>query len=716
MELDTGSALSLMTQRDFMKIFKKKPTLLPSAVNLKTYTGEIIHPLGKTTVRLTTPTQNKLLYLYILPKGSNPIFGRDWINQVQINWRSLQQLNKIDSQFSTSTIKQKFKDLFGEGIGKIKDREATLEVMEGSTPRFLKARPVPFAIKQKVEKTLDELEQQDILSKVNYSEWATPIVPVLKKSGDVRICGDFKVTINPVLKTEQYTLPRLDDMMASLENGTKFSKIDLRQAYFQLPLKESCKHLTTINTSKGLYVFNRLVFGITSAPAIWQKTMDQILQGLPGVLCNQDDMVISGRTEEEHHKNLLMVLEKLQDCGMKANFNKCAFYMDEVVFCGIKISCKGLHKTEDKVKAIQDAPVPSKKSQLRSFLGLVNYYHKWLKNVAQIAKPLYNLLQNNTPFNWSEDCQTAFGTIKSMVASELVLTHYNPSLPLKLATDASPYGLGAVISHVTQEGERPISFDSRTLSKAEQGYSQLDKEALAIVWAVKKFFFYLCGRHFTLITDHQPLKYIFSPDKGIPAMSAARQQRYAVFLSGFNYSIEYRNSKVNANADSLSRLPLPVSDTDSETNDDTDELYYQEVVESIPVSAKSIDKESRHDVTIARVLNYVTKDDWPSSIEPELRPFHIRRHKLCVQQECLLWGHRVIPPRKLQQQILQTLHQGHMGIAKMKALARRYFWWPGIDKDIETMSKSYKQILYKRKSIKRIPLMLRLYEAFLKFL
>ncbi|RUS85991.1 hypothetical protein EGW08_006261 [Elysia chlorotica] len=197
-----------------------------------------------------------------------------------------------------------------------------------------------------------------------------------------------------------------------------------------------------------------------------------------------------------------------------------------------------------------------------------------------------------------------------MVVSELVLTHYYPSLPLKLATDASPYGLGAVISHVTEEGERPISFASRTLSKAEQGYSQLDKKALAIVWAVKKFLFYLCGRHFTLITDHQPLKYIFSPDKGIPAMSAVRQQRYAVFLSGFNYSIEYRNSKANANADSLSRLPLPVSDTDSETIDDTDELYYQEVVDSIPVSANSIAKESRHDFTIARVLNYVTKDDW----------------------------------------------------------------------------------------------------------
>ncbi|GFR74956.1 retrovirus-related Pol polyprotein from transposon opus [Elysia marginata] len=165
-------------------------------------------------------------------------------------------------------------------------------------------------------------------------------------------------------------------------------------------------------------------------------------------------------------------------------------------------------------------------------MGMVNYYHKWLQNIAQMAKPLYNLLQDHLPFKWTEECQDAFHTIKSMVASDLILTHYDPTLPLKLATDASPYGLGAVLSHVMDEGERPIAFASRTLSKAEERYSQLDKKALSIVWAVKKFFFYLCGRHFTIVTDHQPLKNILSPDKGIPAMTAARQQRYAVFLSG----------------------------------------------------------------------------------------------------------------------------------------------------------------------------------------
>ncbi|GFS02161.1 Pol polyprotein [Elysia marginata] len=327
MELDTGSALSLMTIKDYKEIFGNRPTLASTPVKLKTYT---------------------------------------------------------------------------DGIGQVKSVSASLEVNSDATPKFFKARAVPFAIKPKVEKALDDLERQGILTKVSHSDWATPIVPVLKKSGDVRVCGNFKVTINPVLKAEQYTLPRLDDMMASLDQGKKFSKIDLRQAYFQLPLTDKSKHLTTINTSKGLS--NRLVFGITSVPAIWQKTMDKILQGLPGVLCNQDDMIISGKTDQEHHDNLYRVLQRLEEHGLGANYEKCSFYQDQVVFCGIKVTKDGLYKTSDKVKAI-----------------------------------------------------------KSMVASDLVLIHYDPSLSLKLATDASPYGLGAVLSHVTTDGERPICFASRTL-------------------------------------------------------------------------------------------------------------------------------------------------------------------------------------------------------------------------------------------------------------
>ena len=215
-----------------------------------------------------------------------------------------------------------------------------------------------------------------------------------------------------------------------------------------------------------------------------------------------------------------------------------------------------------------------------------------------------------------------------------------------------------VLSHITDSShiiyeERPIAYASRTLTKAENNYSQIDKEALAIVWAVKKFYNYICGRHFTLVTDHQPLKYIFSPSTGIPAMSAARQQRYnAAFLSGFNYTIEYKSSKENANADTLSRLPLS---TERKDDSEMETMYYKEVLEALPVSSANTSKASRQDPVLSRVINFTTTT-WPATVSDELS----------VHQDCLLWGTRVLVPAKLRPQVLQALHDGHLGIVKMK--------------------------------------------------
>ena len=699
MELDTGSSLSIMTLEDYRRLFHRDPDLRTTNVRLKTYTGELIQPLGYTDVQVQLQGQSCKCHLFILRKGSVPLFGRDWLHALKMNLSSVplakmdvygENTNSKNSGMETKAdhLVKEFASVFSEGIGTIINMTATLSVQDGSVPKFLKARQVPYALKDEIEKELNSLEGQGIISKVKTSEWATPIVPVMKKNGTVRICGDYKVTINPVLQAEQYTLPRVEDMLATLEQGNTFSKIDLRQAYLQLPLEDNSKLLTTINTHKGLYVYNRLVFGITSSPAIWQRTMDKILQGLPGVQCNQDDMIITGRTDEEHLTNLRNVLSRLQEYGLKANASKCSFFRKEVVFCGMKVTEAGVHKTEDKINAVKNAPIPSNKTELRSFLGMVNYYHKWLNNIAHIAKPLYSLLQEKNPFKWNSACDEAFSKIKEMVASDKVLIRYDPNLPVRLACDASPYGIGAVLSHVTSNGdERPIAYASRTLNKAEENYSQLDKEALAIVWAVKKFFHYLCGRKFTLITDHQPLKFIFNPSKGIPAMSAARQQRYAIFLSGFNYDIEYRNSQAHANADGLSRLPLP--STASFADDEVaDALFYSEVLETMPVSATDAARESRRDPLISEITNYVEHDNWPHKVSANLQPFSTRRHELSVQQGCLLWGHRLIVPAKLRKDILSSLHMGHLGVVKMKNVARNYFWWPGLDKEIEGITKS----------------------------
>lgn len=386
--------------------------------------------------------------------------------------------------------------------------------------------------------------ESGILEKVSYSDWATPIVPVPKPNGDIRICGDFKVTVNPVLEVDKYPLPRIDDIFASLSEGKNFSKVDLKDAYFQIEMDSMSKELLTINTHRGLFRYTRLAYGTSSAPAIFQRTIEQVMAGIPGMQVILDDMIITGKTDQDHLQNLESVFKRLNDNGLKVNPEKCEFFKERVTFCGHEIDKNGLHKTQDKIDAVVNAPEIENVDQLRSFLGLVQYYSKFLPNLSTVLKPLHELLEKNRPWNWTKQCENAVNEVKRLITSDVVLTHYNPGLPVALACDASSYGIGCVLSHIMPNGEeRPIAFASRTLNTAEKRYSQIDKEALAIVWGVKKFHLYLYGRHFTLITDHRPLLSIFSPSKGTNATTAARLQRYALFLAGHDYDIRYKNTK-----------------------------------------------------------------------------------------------------------------------------------------------------------------------------
>lgn len=264
--------------------------------------------------------------------------------------------------------------MFKEELGNMKDFSVKLNLKPDSRPKFLKARPVPYAIRPKVEAELENLVKSGVLDPVSQSDWATPIVPVMKKDDSVRVCGDFKVTLNPVLEVEQYPLPHIDDLFTGLAGGKKFSKIDLNQAYLQMHVDEKSKELLTIVTHKGLYRYCRLPFGITSAPALFQRAMDQILSGLSGVQYYLDDILVTGETEEEHLKNLDATLERLEEYGLKVRKSKCEFFQPSVEYLGHVIDSDGLHKAPSKVKAIVEAPAPQNVGQLCSYLGLLNYY------------------------------------------------------------------------------------------------------------------------------------------------------------------------------------------------------------------------------------------------------------------------------------------------------------------------------------------------------
>eukprot|EP00731_Ephydatia_muelleri_P017950 Em0010g1048a len=320
---------------------------------------------------------------------------------------------------------------------------------------------------------------------------------------------------------------------------------------------EESQKLCTLNTHRGLYQYRRMPFGIASAPALFQKTMDSVLQGIKHVVCYIDDILVTGSNEIEHLRNLEQVFNRLKERGIRLRKDKCVFHSHSVDFLGHRIDAEGIHPLPSKVEAMVKAPAPRNITELKSFLGMVNYYAKFLPNVSTHLFPLYALLKKEHGWKWDKECQHAFVLIKKMLSSTQVLTPYDPKLPLRLAADASAYGLGAVLSHEWPDGsERPIAFASRTLASAERHYAQLEKEALALIFGIKKFHQYLYGRKFTLVTDHKPLTTILGPKKGIPVVAASRLQRWAMLLAAYTYDIQYRSTHENGNADGLSRLPL----------------------------------------------------------------------------------------------------------------------------------------------------------------
>lgn len=278
--------------------------------------------------------------------------------------------------------------MFKDELGKIKDITVNLNIKPGSRPKFLKAKQVPYAIKPKVEAELESLVKSGVLEPVSRCEWATPIVPVIKKDNSVQICGDFKVSINPGLEAEDYPLPRIEDLFTGLVGGQNFSNIDLHQAYLQMQVES--RKLLTIVTHKGLYY--RLPCGIISAPALFQHTMDRILCGLDGVQCYLDNILVTGKTEQEHLKNLDATLQWLEEHGLRVRQSKCEFFQSSVEYLGHVIDSEGLHKAPSKIKAIREASTPQNVSHLRSYLGLLNYYAKFIQNLSSLLRPLHQLL------------------------------------------------------------------------------------------------------------------------------------------------------------------------------------------------------------------------------------------------------------------------------------------------------------------------------------
>ena len=494
MEVDTGAGVSIAAESVLAPMFPAMQ-LEESNVLLKTYTGQTIPVKGSVMVDVEYNHQQCHRLRLLVVDGSGPcLMGRDWLRQLQLDWGTIKTVSTGDESTASQLAKlqDKYQEVFSETLGTINPFQASLSVKADARPKFFKPRSVPFALREHVNRELERLEGEGVIEKTPYSEWAAPIVAVPKRDGRLRLCGDYKVTVNPVLDVEQYPLPKPEDIFATLSGGEKFTTLDLSHAYNQVVLDQDSRKYVTINTPKGLYRYTRLSFGIASAPAIFQRIMDTILQGIPGVSVYIDDVSITGKNDKEHLERLDEVLRRFRQHGIHVKWVKCRFLKPQVDLLGHRVDAEGIHTTQDKLEAIVQAPAPKNIQELRSFLGLINYYGKFIPNAATLLHPLNNLLGKDVKWEWSRDCQNSFRLAKEKLTSSEVLAHYNPSLPIRMAGDASAYGIGAVIAHILPDGsERPIAFASRTLSSSEKNYAQVEKEALSLVFGVKHFHTYL---------------------------------------------------------------------------------------------------------------------------------------------------------------------------------------------------------------------------------
>ena len=403
-------------------------------------------------------------------------------------------------------IHERFEKVF-HGLGNLGE-EYEIKLKPDAMPFSLYTpRRVPLPLRKKVAEELTRMEKMGVISKVDIpTPWCAGMVVAPKKSGDIRLCVDLKPLNQSVLR-EVHPLPKVDDTLAQL-SGAKlhvFSKLDANSGFWQIPLSPASRLLTTFITPSGRYCFNKLPFGISSAPEHFQKRMSSILTGLSGVVCQMDDVLVFGSDRAQHDTRLLAVLQRIQSAGVTLNSQKCEFGKTSVKFLGHVIDETGIRADPEKTSAIREIEPLTTVPELRRFMGMVNQLSKFTPHLAQQTQPLRELLSKDTTWVWGHSQSKAFSLVKEELSKPTTFALYDLEAPTKISADASSYGLGAVLMQETESGGRPVAYASRAMTATEQRYSQIEKEALTIAWACEKFSDYILGKSIAIETDHKPL-------------------------------------------------------------------------------------------------------------------------------------------------------------------------------------------------------------------
>lgn len=553
--------------------------------------------------------------------------------------------------------------LLGEGIGCTTVAEHV--ILSKSAPIKQKYYRVSPVMQKMIDKELEEMLEKDVIEESN-SPWSSPIILVRKKDNSYRFCVDFR-RLNAVTERDSYPLPNISDTLDKLKDAQYLSSIDIKSAYWQVPVAENSKKYTAFTVpNRGLFQFRKMPFGLHNAPATWQRLIDKVLGPKlePHVFVYLDDIVIVTQTFEKHLEVLEEVFRRLLDANLSVNQGKCQFCVPSMKYLGYVVDRNGLHVDPDKVRAMLNLPVPTNAREVRRVVGTFSWYRRFIPEFSTIIAPLTALTRKRQKFQWTSECEESFQKIKECLVAAPVLNCPDYSLPFVVQTDASGYGIGAVLTQPHPDGDRVISYLSRSLSRQERQYSTTERECLAVIYAVEKLRPYLEGVSFTVITDHYSLKWLLTLKD-----PTGRLARWSVRIQQYDFTIVHRKGSDHVIPDMLSRAvpiidSIHVSDSASDTPDVhiSDKWYLKmiEQVEKYPL------KYSGWRVSGKALFKYVKQD------YPELR------------EENDYWK-RVIPKNE-RKVLINMAHDppmaGHMGIFKTYNRLTEKYYWPKMRSDV----------------------------------
>lgn len=669
-KIDTGADVSIISASAHRQL-RPSPRLKP-CTNRLTSPGGVVEAHGQFIARASCGEENAHIRIVVVPDAcaKSNLLSRD----AAVKFGLVQRLDNLEQD----------SDVFGTS-GLLKCNPVKIVLRDDCEPYCVPSpRRIPIPRLPLVEAELKRMVKLGIIEPVSEpTDWCSPMIEVPKKDGSVRICCDL-TKLNRAVKRERYVLPTLEDILPALHGACVFTTLDAVSGFHQIPLDESSARLTTFITPFGRYCYRRLCFGISSAPEIFQRLMSELLSDIPGVVVLMDDILCFSKDAHSHEKLLKTVFSRIQKSGLKLNEKKCVFRQSSVKYFGHIISKEGVTPDPERVKAIKNIPPPKSLGELRSFVGVVNYMGRFVRNLSRIMHPLNELLKKSSSWLWDASQQNSYEEIMKALSTSPTLAFYDVSKPTIITADACSYGIGGAILQKHGDVLKPVEYCSRTLSPSERKYAMIEKELLASTWVCERFSKYLVGLpNFELQTDHKPL---------IPLLNSTdidkaplRCQRLLLRMMRFTPTAVYVPGKDLSLADALSRNPISVIPTHEilELQRDIGALEHvatQNAASECDLRLPVIRRESLADDEIQSVIRYV-QEGWPKyaqDMEAQLIPYFHDKSSLSTSDGLLLHGQRIVIPQTLRTSVLEALHDGHQGLNKCLERAKSSVWWPHI--------------------------------------